>query len=124
MRSLGGNVASRLGFEPAVVLPHQYRWGDRRAWTGPERLMAAVLQDAIALVCGDREGGDTADRRVVRSAERWIHSEDTRRPFSFLRICEALGLDPGCTRRAVHLAGSHAVQGRLGARIRARQRRC
>jgi hypothetical protein len=109
-----------LELEPAIILPEQYCPGAHVLRTAEQRLMAAVLEDAIAVVCSQRGSGKTevAQKLCVRSAEHWFRSEDTSWPFSFLRICEALDLDPDYMRRAVEEAGRHANGGRLAARIR------
>jgi len=61
---------------------------------GEQRLMLAVLVDAIGCVehYGTRQGarnwGDCC------AALRWISSNDQQWPFSFENICAALGLNP------------------------------
>jgi len=61
----------QLELEPAVILPEQYRPGAYAQRTAEQRLMAAVLEDAIAVVCSQRGGGKTeiARQLCVRSAE-------------------------------------------------------
>jgi len=69
---------------------------------GERRLRWAVLIDAIAIY---RQGGDgklSAKKRARWLRERkWILSDDTSWPFSFVSICDALGLDPPYLRRLV-----------------------
>jgi hypothetical protein len=62
-----------------------------RAWRDdPElRLRAAVLLDAVGDV---QRGSERCGLRFVQ-ARGWIVSDDVSWPFSFLRICEALGMD-------------------------------
>lgn len=68
----------------------------------PERrLLLAVLADALN-VC-DRYGtarGGEAGRRVLE-VERWVASESMETPFAFVRICEALEIDPEPIRQHV-----------------------
>ena len=52
--------------------------------------MAAVLEDAMDIYrhpTGRR-------RRLLRRTEAWFRSDDRSWLFSFLRICDTLGLDP------------------------------
>ena len=105
-----GNGARRLGrppnflppdFEP--VLPAQ--WGAERGHNAalqPEkRLMLAVLSDAIELVL--RDGGAVNARKaiLIRRAAEWISSNDRGWAFSFVNICEALGVEPERLRKGI-----------------------
>jgi hypothetical protein len=67
--------------------------------TPEQRLLAAVLADAIN--CFQRYAGTGMRRRRRESheAEVWFMSEDKRWPFSFRNICDVLGLD------AAHMRG-------------------
>jgi hypothetical protein len=59
-----------------------------------KRLMLAVLLDAILQL---RLHGSTG---AIEAAD-WIRGGETDSPFSFLAVCEALGLDPGYLTRGV-----------------------
>jgi len=61
-------------------------------------LRAAVLIDAIRCLVGV---AGAREERARQSALRWILSRDTRAPFSFHNVCEALGLDPVRLRRSL-----------------------
>src|SRR5262247_1515755 len=79
-------------FEPHIVLPVQYftRLQRSAVWTGEQRLMAAVLEDAIA-VCSKRGiPKRSKGRQILRETLRWLRSNDRKWTFSFLRICEHL----------------------------------
>ena len=68
----------------------------------PERrLMLALLQDAIRTVLK----GPYACRRHVADAAAWFAADDPEWPFSFVNVCETLGLDPSALRRWVDLQG-------------------
>jgi len=65
----------------------------RSEYTGTKALMLAVLEEGIRNCCGPAG-------RLRAEAEDWVRS--TRRaPFSFLVICETLGLEPDAVRRAL-----------------------
>ena len=92
-------------FEPHTILPVQYftRLQRTSVWTGEQRLMAAILEDAVA-VCGKRNDPRTSKaRQVLREALRWVRSNDRTWTFSFLRICEHLDLNPGAIRRGIRV---------------------
>ncbi len=122
MASVGepGSVERGL-FGPDSLLPAQYFRVRRGPLTGSQRLMAAVLEDAVAVIAR-RDGHRRGSRQhlvVMREAERWFRANDHRSVFSFIHVCEALDLDPGALRRAVLHGPPHPIGGgRLAARIR------
>ena len=68
---------------------------------GERRLMRAVLVDALELLFKCEAAQDARGRRLFAETERWLASDDTRWPFSFLNVCDALGLVPSCVRKGV-----------------------
>jgi hypothetical protein len=61
-------------------------------------LMYAVLEDAF--LCWQQLGASAARvRRRAHQAERWFFSDDSRWIFSFLPVCDVLGLDPAYMRK-------------------------
>lgn len=64
--------------------------GACRQRTPEERLFEAVLLHAL---------DDMSRRRLARSTAEWFESSATRWPCSFIAVCRALDLDPGCVRR-------------------------
>jgi hypothetical protein len=56
-------------------------------FTGTKALMLAVLEDAIRSYLGSA-------RLPAQEAECWIRSPRRQSPFSFVVVCETLGLDP------------------------------
>ena len=59
---------------------------------GTKALMAGVLEDALQCYLG-------YNAKLRRDAEHWVDSGQEW-IFSFVSVCEALGLDPEATRRA------------------------
>lgn len=91
--------------EPDVILPVQFftRLQRGTAWTGEQRLMAALLEDALTM-CSKLALPTTAQRsHLQRETMHWLRSNDRTWVFSFLRVCETLDLDPGAIRRGVRL---------------------
>ena len=102
-------------FEPHTLLPEQYftRLQRGTAWTGEQRLMAAILEDAVA-VSTKREATKTSKaRHVLRETMRWIRSNDRTWTFSFLRICESLDLEPTAIRRGIRVLRGEDVPERV-----------
>lgn len=63
--------------------------------------MLAVLEDAVATLARNACGATKAERRALEEVESWCRAEDRNWPFSFLNICETLGLDPHCFRNGL-----------------------
>ena len=68
---------------------------------GEKRLMLAVLEDAIATVVKHRSAIDPRARRLLAETAGWLASSDIESPFSFVNVCETLGLDPSYLRRGI-----------------------
>lgn len=62
--------------------------------TGTKALMLAVLEDGIRSYLG-------GSRIIAHEADFWIHSPRRHSPFSFVVVCEMLGLDPGAVRKTL-----------------------
>ena len=75
----------------APLVPEQMLDAPQR--TPEQRLMAAVLEDALRELA--RPGGEWLGTRARRRAEivAWFASDDVAWPFSFVNVCEALDLD-------------------------------
>jgi hypothetical protein len=90
-----------------VLLPVQYLPRTEARVDGPQRrLMVAVLQTAI----DDCQGTPTAralglsakkDSRAAREAIAFFESRDRTWPYSFVNICEVIGLDAEALRRTM-----------------------
>lgn len=66
---------------------------------GELRLVLAVLMEAINSYCEESfvPGGGIGEDH--QRADAWIFTNNRSWPFSFVNICEALGLNPGYVRR-------------------------
>jgi hypothetical protein len=86
-----------------VVLPVQFFPGGRLgAAVHPEqRLMLAVLEAAVHTFVRHAGAGTHRGRRLRLEVEEWFASDDTSWPFSFVRICQGLRLDPSYLRRGL-----------------------
>lgn len=82
------------GLDP--LLPVQVLY--RRADSPERRLLAAVLEDAVHMFQQLHGAQRFRGRRLFREVENWFASERTDHLFTFVRICDVLGLDAGWIR--------------------------
>jgi len=87
-------------FEIDVVLPLQFFTARQRQAEGEQRLMLAILNEAVD--CFQKNAFATNQRRnrLFREAHDWVMS-DAKHPFSFRHICDVFGLDVGYLRRGL-----------------------
>ena len=64
---------------------------------GERRLMLAVLEDALRTLLGARLG--RTNPASMRRELAWLMSPDRSHPFTFERVCDALGIDAHWLRR-------------------------
>jgi len=87
-------------FEPDIILPSQLI--DRNqlgAALQPEkRLMLAALEDAVATFQRFATTTGRAAERQFAEARTWLFDDDLTWPFSFVNVCNALGLEPAYLR--------------------------
>lgn len=90
------NVLNFDLFENDAVLPDQYLSRRRGGLSPEQRLLFAVLEDALTIY---RRRADCWRSRAERAeVVDWMMSDDLTWPFSFVNCCEGLGLDPGAVR--------------------------
>ena len=90
---------------------------------GEEKLMLAVLQDAVECFQKHVLAQYPWDKKLFQEAENWILAKNTDWSFSFENICETLQLHPGYLRQgllrwkeAKRKIGSPEEQQRVGCR--------
>src|SRR5262249_46122411 len=88
--------------ESGKLLPAQFCPG---VTDSPERaLMRAVLQRAIDDLAAPQllsYQGARGAAKLQRDTAAWFASEETSWPYSFVNICQTLGLDAAALRRAL-----------------------
>ena len=90
-------------FVPDTMLPSQYFDRARRTeYDGERRLMIAVLEDAVDVYRKLAGARDARRQQLFKDAEEWIESPDRSWIFSFLNICDVLGIEPEYLRRGLH----------------------
>jgi len=82
-------------FAPEIVLPDQLQQGHRRDsyLSGEKALMLAVLEDGIRCFQEHLTNPRSNPRLLSKQAEEWIRAVDYEWPFSFVNVCETLGID-------------------------------
>jgi len=107
--SEGFQLSSDIAVERAVglnqILPSQYfdLSGGHRL-TGEQRLMLALLADAINVYQQGVMSRSTRKRMLYVDAERWITAgPSNQHAFSFEAVCDALEINPGVLRRRMVL---------------------
>ncbi len=102
------------------ILPSQYYdlSGGHRL-TGEQRLMLALLADAINVYQQGVLSRNTRKRLLFINAERWITTgAKCRHAFSFDTVCDALGINPSMLRRRM-LTWKHELRRNVEARAAA-----
>ena len=97
--------------------PHPEDWRRRTPWTGPRKLCLAVLEDAVNVLDHAHESASEHWRRLVADTEHWMESGDTQWPFSFINVCNAVGLDSDYLRHGLRVRAA-----RRGPRTKLRTR--
>jgi hypothetical protein len=75
----------------APLLPEQVLGRPRR--TPEQRLMVALLEDAVRELVRPEVAWMGAAARRRAEVWSWVESDDVAWPFSFLNVCDALDLD-------------------------------
>ena len=88
-------------FQFDVLLPSQL--GRRRKQSPEERLMMAVLRDALDCLEDYRFATDAQGQRLFSEAEQWFLDYEAHWPYSFECICAALDLDSEAVRQRLRL---------------------
>jgi hypothetical protein len=110
--------SNQLNLEPCpsdIILPSQYFSAmGSSGLCSEQRLMLAVLVEAINVVQGWRGVGGAYKRRAFAEAAHWVNTCGTGDPFSFDSICDALGVDSAILRRRMSgLTKGHASAARI-----------
>ncbi len=84
---------------PDVILKSQFfEQLGRRVLTSEQRLMLAVLADAINIVQEGPSLASTRKRNSFLEARNWIFQSGVSCPLAFESVCDALGIEPDALR--------------------------
>src|ERR1700682_2201460 len=92
---------------PALILPSQFfELVGKCRFTSEQRLMLAVLADAINILQDWRSSLSVRKRRLFVEAARWVMTREKNFPFSFDNVCDALEIS---SKALPHLLSSRAA---------------
>ncbi len=100
---------------PDVILRSQFfELVGTHSLTSEQRLMLAVLADAINIVQDFHRAGSVRKRAAFDEAWAWIFSKRVACPLSFGNVCDALGIDCDALRwRLQALMSSDSTETRI-----------
>jgi hypothetical protein len=82
-------------YQMDIILPSQYFSAlGSGGLSSEQRLMLAVLVDAINILQGWHRVGSARKRQAFAEAAQWVSTPGTHYPFSFDSVCDALEIDP------------------------------
>ena len=67
-----------------------------------KRLQLAALADAVATHARTATETTTRAQRLFGDVDEWFACDVAAGPFSFVGICDSLGIEPGYVRRGLH----------------------
>jgi hypothetical protein len=96
-----------------TIFPSQFFDRLRKVREPEKRLMASILEDAAEVYFDHAAGRSKRDRDLLRAVEAWLASDAVSSPFSFLRICDEICVDPAWVRQMLARLRSrqHALRG-------------
>jgi hypothetical protein len=109
-------VAEQRPFPDVILRSQFFEMVGKRALSSEQRLMLAVLADAINVVQDCSGSVSLRKRGSFREAWNWIFTSGVRCPLSFENVCDALAMNAEGLRWRL----SELVQGRGGTPMRLR----
>ncbi len=103
-------------FQPDILAPAQYFEGFKKEQArAPERdLVLAILEDAVLSFQRYLKSSREKERHIFTDAEEWFLSDDRDWVFSFLNVCDFLGLDAEFLRKGLFRWKEAALSGAGG----------
>jgi len=104
---------SESPFEQESILPLQFFEGRKKnaALESLQRLMLAVLTDAVRCYQTGSDTQKTCRRRAFREAEEWLFRTKADGPFSFESVCCVLDIAPDYLRHILRRWKAQMVRG-------------
>lgn len=95
---MGTNRPGHLA-EDHTILPAQFF--ARATWTPEQKLLAAILEDALFVLMKYKGNPHARARRLFDEEIEWVESEEVTYLFSFASVCAALKLDEAWMRAGI-----------------------
>ena len=74
---------------------------DQQFETSRRELASGILKQAVLDLRRFHGASSAVEREFYLDAHRWVTSDDSSWPFSFLNVCQTLNLAPGTVREEV-----------------------
>jgi hypothetical protein len=85
---------------PETILPSQFfESAGSQTFSSEQRLMLAVLIDAINVLGDSRVSPNRRKRNSFNEASSWVFADGITSPLSFDHVCDALSVDAESLRR-------------------------
>jgi len=100
-----GRAGDTTNWTSELLVPVAAQWWPRRSLRPEQRLMCAVLEEALTELTATRAaapsrlGGQPHRQELLA----WFASPDRSWPFSFDNICDAIDLDPAQVRAGLRI---------------------
>ena len=94
-----------------IILPSQH-FGSQRKLSPEQRLMMAVLHDAVDCLAKYRVATGNHGRRLFEQTQQWFLAGETRWPYSFEGICGVLDLDADAVRQRLRVRPAQRTSAR------------
>lgn len=105
-----------------LILPSQFfELVGKSRFTSEQRLMLAVLADAINILHDGRGALSARKRRLFVDAARWVMARGSNVPFSFDNVCDALEISAEALRNRLNSLGTDADSHPPLARLRLKE---
>jgi hypothetical protein len=96
----GASEDAPLSLLPDTILPSQFfESGGAQSFSNEQRLMLAVLIDAINVLGDSRVSPNRRRRKSFYDASSWVFADGITSPLSFDHVCDALSVDAKSLRR-------------------------
>jgi len=124
MRQHNPGVEAQDSFTASdLILPSQFfELVGKSRFTSEQRLMLAVLADAINILQDWRGSFSARKRRLFIDAARWVMARGSHVPFSFDNVCDALEISSEALRHRLSALAAGTADSRLPlARLRLKE---
>src|SRR5208282_4241793 len=109
-----------LSSPPDTILPSQFfELVGAQSFSGEQRLMLAILADALNVLSGYRASPNPLKRKSFNEARRWVFARGITSPLSFNHVCDGLGMNVESLRK--RLSGLFSGRGSTLLRLKPKQ---
>lgn len=111
-RNLGAQASDSFTASDLILPSQFFELVGKSRFTSEQRLMLAVLADAINILHDGRGALSARKRRLFVDAARWVMARGSNVPFSFDNVCDALDISAEALRNRLGSLGGGAADSR------------